>query len=562
MRVERGLRIPMSDGVEIEADLFRPVEDGRFPALLGVSPYPLQPQTAPIRVSPLSTALSLQPGQEKATGYIEAGDPNFFVRRGYVHLVATTRGTGGSGGTFDLLGPREVQDGLELIDWLTRQPWCDGNVGMFGVSYFAISQWLIAGQAPPALKCIFAPWAMTDPYRDQTYHGGIFSHGFWRGWIYGSVDRGRGESWSLEQLGKKQFEQRVAAVLRDPDIANVPELVQILRNPSLGLHPMLVDFMLNPTDGPYWQARRPNYAGIKIPAYIGADWGIYGMHLPGAFRSWEQTQSPKRMIVGPPAYLDRPLYQLQYESLRWFDQWLKGINTHIMDEPPIRLFVMNTGEWRSSNEWPLPETKWTPFYLHSGGLLSEHELWPNEGYDSFNDSPWGREALEYTSPPLVENTEVIGPIVLNLFVSSTDTDAFIFASLREADPQGNERILTRGWLRASHRAIDPARSKAWQPYHPHDRVEPLCPGEVYELPIEILPTSNLFRAGSRIKLRISGFDDPPRHPLEMIATGHVTRLNASRVTIYHDDDHPSSLVLPITRGNVEGTFITGGKPFI
>ncbi|MBI2755874.1 MAG: CocE/NonD family hydrolase [Chloroflexi bacterium] len=560
--VERGVRVPMGDGMELIADIFRPDQPGRYPALLGLSPYPLAPQTAPIQVSPLSTPLSLRPGQEKATGYVEAGDPSFFVRRGYVHVVATTRGVGGSGGTFEFLGPRQVQDGVEAIAWMAEQPWCDGNVGMFGVSYFAMIQWLIAARKPPALKCIFAPWALTDPYRDSLYHGGILGHAFWRGWIYGSAAAGQASSWTREQLGDEAYRQALAATLRDPDIANVPELVQILRNPDVGLHPILVDFLLNPTDGPFWEERRPDFSRIDVPSYIGADWAIYGIHLAGAFRNWEHTTAPRKMVIGPPAYLDRPLYQLQYESLRWFDQWLKGMDTRIMDEPPIRLFVTGRNDWKAAQEWPLPETKWTPFFLHEHGLLSERELWPNEGHDSYFDSPWGRTGVEYSTPPLVENTEVIGPIVLDLYASSTDDDAYFFVSLLEVTPDGSERILTRGWLRGSHRRVDPERSKPWLPFHPHTDPEPMVPNEVYPLRIGLVPTGNLFKAGTRIKLRISGFDDPPKHSLEMIATGHLTRVSPSRVTIYHDDEHPSMLLLPITEGNVVGTFMTGGKPFI
>ncbi|MDE3077816.1 MAG: CocE/NonD family hydrolase, partial [Chloroflexota bacterium] len=296
----------MSDGIEIDADVFLPDAAGPFPALLGLAPYSKVPQTAPIRVSPISTGASLQSGQEKATGYLEAGDPNFFVRRGYVHVVANCRGTGKSGGKFDPYGPREIRDGVEIIEWMAGQPWCDGNVGMFGVSYFGIVQWLIAAQRPPHLKCIFAPWALTDMYRDSVYHGGILGHGFWRVWAYASVDRGRGESWSRKHLGDEAFGQAIAAALEDPDIANVPELVQILRNPDAGMNPILVDYYLNPLDGPYWEERRADHQAINVPAYLGGDWGVYGLHLPGAFRSWENTAAPKKMIIGPQAYLDRP----------------------------------------------------------------------------------------------------------------------------------------------------------------------------------------------------------------------------------------------------------------
>jgi len=289
---------------------------------------------------------------------------------------------------------------------------------------------------------------------------------------------------------------------------------------------------------------------------------MYGLHLPGTFRSWENLNVPKKMLVGPPAYLDRPLYQLQYESLRWFDHWLKGIDTGIMEEAPIKLFIMGENEWKEAEEWPLPETKWTPFYLHPKGVMYERLCWPDEVSDSFEDSPWGRGSLKYSSPILVENTEIVGPMVLNLFASTTDDEVFWFVSLREVDAEGNERILTRGWLRGSHREVDPKRSKPWEPFHPHTKSEPLTPGEIYEFNIPIVPTAKLFKAGSRIKLKISSTDDQAKNPLEMNAGGHIHRQSASRIKVYHNADYPSHLLLPITRGNVLETFVSGGAPYL
>ena len=557
--VEQDVKITMSDGTQINADIFRPDSDEKFPAILGYHPYHQAAQSAPIRPG----AFPLKdPGQEKNAGYIEAGDPNFFVRRGYVHVIANIRGTGKSGGKYPFLAPPEAQDGFEIIEWIAHQPWCNGNVGMFGVSYFAWIQQFIAALNPPHLKCLFGPWAATDLYRDSVYHGGILGHGFWRLLARESFYKCRAEGHSRKKLGDSKFKEAMDQVLQDEDIGAVPELVQILRNPDAGTNPLLVDILLHPYDGPYWEERRVKYATIKVPAYIGACWGIYGLHLPGAFRSWENLKVPKKMIIGPPSYLDRPLYQLQYESLRWFDYWLKGIDTKIMDEPPVRLFVMGTNEWKEGNSWPLPGTKWTPFYLHENGLLLEREHWPNEGSDSFEDSPWGRGYLEYCSPRLVENTEVIGPIVLNLYASTTDDEVLWFISLREVDSQGNERVLTRGWLRGSHREVDPNRSKSWAAFHPHEKSEPLIPGKIYEFNIPIVPTGNLFKAGSRIKLKIACTDDQPKHRLEMIASGHLCRQSPSQITIYHNTEHPSHLLLPITRGNILGTFMSGGRPYL
>lgn len=562
--VERDVKIAMSDGVHLNADIFRPASDGRFPAILGFHPYDLRAQSAPIfpRALAITAAGSLLPAdQEKGNGPIEAGDPYFFVRRGYAHVIANIRGTGDSEGLYPYLAPPEAQDGFELIEWIARQRWCDGNVGMFGVSYFARVQFFVASLRPPHLKCIFAPWASTDQYRDAFYHGGIFAHNWPTAWVR-SFSNCRYEGECLREWGEARYRSGIVRALEDPDLKEIPAVVAALRAPEAGLNRFVVDIVLNPCDGPFWAKRRVDYDAIQVPAYIGADWGIYGLHLPGAFRSWERLRAPKKMLIGPQAYLDRPVYQLQYESLRWFDYWLKGIDTQIMDEPPVRLFVMGTGAWRVSSEWPLPETKWTPFYLHDRALLWEREHFPNEGSSSFHDSPWGRGCVEFTSPELVEDTEVIGPSVVHLYASTTDTEILWFVSLREVDAAGKERVLTRGWLRGSHRKVDSARSKPWEPFHPHAESEPLAPGEIYEFRIGLVPTANLFKAGSRIKLKISCCDDPPANSLEALGAGHIRRQSASRVTVYHGEDYPSHLLLPITGGNVIGTYVSGGHPYL
>ena len=152
----------------------------------------------------------------------------------------------------------------------------------------------------------------------------------------------------------------------------------------------------------------------------------------------------------------------------------------IMDEPPVSILVQGANEWRTAEDWPLPETRWIPFNLHPNGLLCEIEPQPNGGTDSFEDSPYKRGSLMYYTPPLVENTEVIGHIVLNLYASCTASEALFFVSLWDVDPKGKESLLTRGWLRGSHREVDQKRSKAWQPFHPHTKSQPLTPGEIYE----------------------------------------------------------------------------------
>jgi uncharacterized protein len=259
-------------------------------------------------------------------------------------------------------------------------------------------------------------------------------------------------------------------------------------------------------------------------------------------------------------YLDRPLYQYAYESLRWFDHWLKGIDTGMMEEPPIQLFIVGADEWKAAQEWPLPETKWTPFYLHADGLLSEHEFWPNDRSSTYEDSPEHHGEIEFRTPPLVEKTEICGPIVVNLYGSTTATEILWFVSLWHFDVEGNRSLLTRGWLRGSQRKLDEAASKPWQPAHLHTGREPLAPGRVYEFNIEIRPYGILLKPGERIGIKIKSADnDPVKNYLELVGIGHVSSPNASQVTVHHSSDYPSHLLLPITKGNRIGTFISGGK---
>jgi len=350
--VERDVAIPVSDAVRLDCDIFRPDDGGKFPAILGVHSYDKSSQSAPSM--PKGFALNIN-------GSLEAGDSNFYVRRGYVHVIANVRGTGKSGGQFCNYGPRDVQDTYEIIEWIARQPWCDGNVGMFGVSYYAVAQLQVAALNPPHLKAIFAPFGYTDFYRDKFYHGGILANEFLSSWANSifrkranTEDMPRWSSWTKQKWGDKKFQEALAEALRDREITAVPALTEALKNPERDANPMVVDILLNKFDGEYYQERNVKHEDIKVPSYLGACWGIFGLHLPGAFRAWENITAPKKMVIGPPIYLDRPLYQYHYESLRWFDYWLKGVENGIMEEPPIRLFVMGTDEWKATGDWPLP----------------------------------------------------------------------------------------------------------------------------------------------------------------------------------------------------------------
>lgn len=551
--IDRDVRIPVREGVTLDSDIFRPAAPGKFPALLAVHAYSKAVQS--MEMMPI--------GFSYARGFIETGDFNFYVRRGYVLVIMNVTGTRGSQGIFGNADPQSILDICQAIQWIASQSWCDGNIGMTGVSHFSRLAKRAAALNPPHLKAIFSPYGWTDMYRDLYYHGGIFNHGFMSHWVASNGPFFHTRNTLKEDWGEARYREAIQAALADPEIATVPYLTDALRNPDVSANSMLVELIVQNLDCQFYRQRSVNYDNTKIPAYFGGDWGLYGLHLPGDIRAFEHWKGPKRMTIGPPVYLDRPLYQYAYESLRWFDHWLKGMETGILDDPPLQLFIVGTNEWKTASEWPLPETRFTPFYLHRDGLLSEHEFWPNEGFTSYEDSGFARGAIEFKTPPMVENTEICGPIALNLYGSTTDTEVLWFASLWHYSASGEATLLTRGWLRGSQRKLDPAASKPWQPVHLHTARKPLAPNEVYEFNIELRPYGILLKAGDRLGLRITSADgaeiDKPKNTLEVIGIGHVARRAASTISVHHSTEYPSHLLLPITRGNLLGTFISGGK---
>ena len=549
---ERDVRIPVDDGITLDSDIFRPDAPGKFPVILTASPYEKAAQSEPM----LPKAIDFD------RAFIESGDFNFYVRRGYVFVIMNIRGTWASDGVFANRNPdaRTIQDIYEAIEWLARQEWCDGNVGMFGVSYFAVVQKRVAVLKPPHLKCIFAPYGWTDGYRDLFYHGGIFSYGFFQAW---ATNRGAGLNIDKDlkaEMGDNAYNDAIETLRNDPEIMAVPFLAGVVENPDDGRNPMILEILIHRYNDDYHRERAVDYSGTdQIPAYYGADWGMFGFHMPGDVRAFENWNGPKKFVMGPPAYLDRPVYQYAWESLRWFDYWLKGNNTKIMDEAPVKLFILGTNEWKECDDWPVPGSRWTPFYLHKDGILSEHEFWPDDAATSYADSPEERGDVTFTTPPVVENTEICGPIVLNFYGSTTDTEVLWFASLWLVENDGSETMLTRGWLRGSQRKLDEKASKPWKPIHTHQGRELLTPDEIYEFNMQIRPYGILLKDAQRLRLKISSADEEkPTNFNERTSRGHLLRPVASRVTIHHNHDCPSHLLLPITRGNRIEMFFSGG----
>lgn len=546
--IERNIKVEMSDGVRISVDLFRPASTGRFPAIVGVHAYDQAMQSAPS----IPKAITLPNAQA------EAGDPNFYVRRGYVHVIVNARGTGQSEGVYAHYSPREVDDVVEVIAWLAEQPWCTGDVGMFGASYFSVCAKQVAARNPPALKAVFGLYGYNDFYRDKFYHGGILAAGFLTSWA-GHLDGSRIKGWSRDALGEDEYQRRLAELRADHDLMAIPALAKAITTPEEGGHPLIIDVLINSHDGPYWAERNPRLEDIEVPIMIGASWDMYMLHLPGEFRAWEKVPAPKKLIVGPPMYLDRPIYQYALESLRWFDHWLKGNDTGYLDEPAVNLYLMGSGgDWKQGHSWPLPETVWQPFYLHFKGLLSEHEHWPHEGGTSYEDNRYNeRGGILFTSPAMVEETEVVGPLTATIYASSTQPELLLFLTLWDIAPNGDRRLLTRGWLRGSMRQCDESRSRPWLWHHDFTQPSELADGVPHRFDINLVPTANVFKQGHRIALGVSSSDtDRSDSFFARLGKGHVVQQRPSWVTIHHDAEHPSALFVPVVKGNRIGTFIS------
>jgi uncharacterized protein len=547
---DKDVAIPVRAGFNLDCDVLRPDSPDRFPVLLSMFPFDKNAQLQPHEPQAISPKLVM----------VEGGDYNFYVRRGYVQVFMNLRGTGKSGGVFDHMSPGTIEDVYDAIEWLAKQPWCDGQVATFGTSYFAMTAKRVAMLKPPSLKTIFAPFGVTDEYRQGVFQGGIFSFEFHKHWVK-SLSNLRVRQSFPDKIGREEFDRRIQLALEDPEINIHADLVDTLKNPHDGANMHIVEYVLNYLDNEHFAEKAISFRqDITIPAYFGGCWGMHTLHLPGDFASWTKWSGPKKLTIGPPYYLDRPVYQYHNESLRWFDYWLKGIDTEIMDEAPINLFIRNTGTWKAAHQWPLPETKWTEFYLHQDGKLFEHEFFPTDVSSTFVEAPGEHGSLTFKTPMIVENTEVIGPLVLNFWASTTDTEVLWFVTLFQEDDRGVESILTRGWLRGSQRRVDPEHSTPWSIHHPHDRREPLIPNEIYEFNIELVPTGVLLKPGMRLGLRIKATDQDA-HPTDFIdvhAYGHLWRETHQTVTIYHSNEYPSHLLVPVTAGNRLGTFASGG----
>jgi predicted acyl esterase len=554
--VRKDVRVPMRDGVTLAADVYHGVEDEPRPALVALSPYGKELQ---------ALALTTPPQRRPSPmwdGCIEAGDIARVVQEGYVHVIGDLRGSGDSEGehigNYNAGGVSLGQDAYDVIEWVAEQPWCDGNVGMIGISYFGSMQVFAAAERPPHLKAIFVSGGHFDFY-ETTYHGGVMwfmpraareGRGGDSGWAF--TDRVR--SRMLETYSAEEVKERVAQRLLDPDVAAWPNLVHLLHYPQN--HEAWFDIVMNEVDSEWYEERNPvNLArNIDIPVYLQIDQGR-GWTVDGHIELFDVLKGPKKLDIGSyPPMQSRPWVEEHDTMFRWYEYWLKGVDNGIMDEPAVSVFVEGSREVVTAQQWPPKDVEYRSLYLRPRRRLSaEPELMGPEhaAPDGFYQAPLTVtdqvEVLSWSTEPFEEDTELIGTGAAHLFAEIDQEDTNFIMRLWDAAPNGSRQLVTTGFLKASHRELDD-RTTEGNPYHPHTRAVPVEPGAVEEYVLRLYPFASTFKPGHRLVVELSN-DEPLSDAHNALLPPDAFHLPVGRpVThkIYRDADHPSRLVLPFT----------------
>lgn len=509
MRIDWDVPIRTADGIVLRADIFRPEGDGRYPVLLTYGPYGkgLSFQEAyktawdlMLRDHPDASA-----GSSNKYQNWETTDPEKWVPHGYICMRVDSRGAGRSNGISNQHSPRETQDIVECVEWAAAQSWCTGKVGMNGISYYAINAWRAAAVKPPHLSAICAWEGNSDRYREASHHGGILST-FVKNWHdmqvktvqHGVGERGRKHPITGEwACGPETLPEEVLK-------ANRVDMWQ--------------EFLEHPLDDAYYHERSPDPAGVDIPFLSAANWGGQGLHLRGNIEMFMRSPSKDKWLEvhggahWAEFYTD---YGVDLQK-RFFDHFLKGQDNGWDRQPRVQLRVRHVDKFvtRHEHEWPLARTQWTPWYLHPQDMTLSTTAPSPEAHTLRYDALG--TGLTFLSAPFTVPTEFTGPSVLKLALSSETTDADVFAVLRVFDLAGKEVVfhgaldphtpIGQGWLRASHRKLDSERSLPYRPYHTHDQIQPLTPGEPVALHIEIWPTCIVVPPGYRLGLTILGRD--------------------------------------------------------
>jgi len=569
MRIAWDVAVEMDDGTVLRADVFLPSAEGRYPAILSYGPY--------------GKGLAFQEGYKTAWDIMcrenpdavsgtsnryanwEVVDPEKWIPDGYAVIRVDSRGAGRSPGFLRHNDARETRDIHLCIEWAAAQPWCSGKVGMNGISYYASNQWRAAASRPPHLAaiCVWEGWS--DAYRDGNRHGGIACvfRKNWQDMQVKTVQHGVGERGAKSRV--------TGELVCGPETLSEEDL-------AANREDMWQELLKRELEDDYYRERTPDLSKVEVPLLTAANWGGQGLHTRGNFEGFMRAASEQKWLEvhggshWAPFYTD---YGLGLQK-KFFGHFLKGQNTGWDRQPKVLLQVRHVPEngrekfvERHENEWPLARTRWTQLHLDGAGMaLTPNRVTTNQSvnYDATGDG------LQFSTPPFTEDTEITGPSALRLYASSSTTDADFFVVLRVFDPAGKEVVFQgaldphtpvgQGWLRASHRKTDPERSLPYRPWHTHDEKQPLTPGEIYPLDIEIWPTCIVIPKGHRLALAVRGKDyvwdgaattlsnmknpmrgcGPFEHDDE---TDRPPEVFGGTVTLHMGPERPAMLLLPV-----------------
>ena len=496
VRRENDVRITLRDGTVLLADVYRPDTDRPVPVLVAAAPYPRQIQDlgAP-------------------AGIIEAGISDFWVPRGYAHVIVNLRGTCGSEGMWTFFDGQERHDLYDIVEWAAAQPWCNGQVGMIGISYYAMGQLEAAVERPPHLRAVFPFHASVSGY-EYANHNGLYSSGFMVAWLsaLALVSRQnrffRGPLFRLARkiLALPGLHRRFATFNGEAALSGL-KAIRRLPHPE---HPW--DDLLaacgqdHLTQDSWWDDRDllPRLAQIDVPVYLGTEWSNVPLHLPGTLAAWEKLADKPhiRMAVLADHGLPWPWESMHIEALAWFDHWLKGRDTGTLEGPPIRYNLPGAPGWHTAETWP-PASDIVELALSADGRLTGDQGTGARSYDT----AYGR--LVWTGDPLECDLDVIGYGELALSASSTAADTGWIVLLEDVAPDETTTPVTQGWLRAALREVDPGLSVPGRPILPARQPIPVSLGEPVDYRIPLVPTARRFLAGHRLRLTVTSDDTLP-----------------------------------------------------
>ena len=542
---EYDVKIPMSEGFSVTANIFRSktsAEKGeKVPVIMCAHPYDnrLTPdlKKTPLGGPPQQYRLIPQAGGKPVFSRLtswESPDPNFWIPAGYAIVNMNMPGYASSEGPPSAFSEHQGKCYYEAIEWAAKQPWCNGKVGLNGVSFLAISQYHVAacqayGGPPPSLCCI-SPWeGLTDPYHDIFAFGGLSDIGFPTFW------------WATEV--------KPSINGTEEDFINSEECIptDYLKN-----HPFYDDF---------WKSKAAKLEEITLPMLVCASFSDHGLHTKGSFRAFEKAKSKHKWVythrTGKWVAYYSP--EVQQMTKNFMDCFLKDdTSSGFLDTPPVRLEVRSSldeiHQIRYENEWPIARTQYTKLYL-SEQPQSLSFAKPEKEMEVVYEGKKGKELFNIK---LTEDTELSGYFKLRVWVEaraeregeSSPDDMAMFIAVNKLDKVGNtvhfngsvgnaKDMVTRAWLRVSRRELDPVESTEWHPVLKGTSEKKLKAGEVVSVDIELYPSSAFFKAGETLQLIISGSEIIPSPPYKKDAS-----FNHGKHVLHFGGTYDSYLLVP------------------